>query len=73
MTSPRRVILGISARGVAAALGVAPPTIIRWERDGGEIHPQIAYAWRLALGTCGLARLRDAQRQGVTSDDLAGN
>ena len=66
-----RLVMGVSARNVAHALGVSTVTIQRWERNATEIHPEVAFAWRLALGTCGLARRRDAQRQGVTADDLA--
>src|SRR5690242_13582993 len=66
-----RIVMSLSARAVAQALGVSHSTLLRWEEDGAELPAATAMRWRQALASCGQQRLRHAERHAVDFFALA--
>ena len=67
-----RIVLGISARSVARALGVWPTTLLRWEQSADPCALSDAHRrkWQMALATCAAQRRRELAHLGLAVGDL---
>lgn len=66
----KRVALGLSGRSVAAALGVAPATLLYRERRLDPLSADEARRWQLAISEAARKRSVQLARQGFAAHEL---
>ncbi len=67
-----RIIIGASVRQVAEAMGVAPTTLARWERDISPLDEERGRKWLDALIEVMVDKLMQLERAGWTAEELVG-